>query len=98
MGEKKKEWEVQRRGEENRRGMLCWRTGRGKPQEGVRGMEADRERERGIKKMGRERPDQGAVAAKVSCERGKTLMSVCVCVFWCMLHPRRALYMCVCTV
>lgn len=37
--EKKKEWEVrrgQRRGEENRRGMLCWRTGRGKPQEGPR--------------------------------------------------------------
>lgn len=30
--------------------------------------------------MGRERPDQGAVAAKVSCERGKTLTCVCVCV------------------
>ncbi len=69
----------QRRGEENRRGMLCWRTGRGKPQEGVRGREVERERSK--KKMGRERPDQGAVEAKVSCERRKdSLVCVLVCV------------------
>ena len=38
--------EVQRRGEEeNGRGMLCWRTGRGKPQEGVRGREGSKERQ-----------------------------------------------------
>lgn len=50
MREKKKEWEVQRRGEEKRRGMLCWRTGRGKPQERVRG--GTYSRERGVKKQG----------------------------------------------
>lgn len=68
MGEKKKSGRCrgQRRGVENRRGMLCWRTGRGKPQEGVRGreVERERERERGVTKMGREKPDQGVVRAK----------------------------------
>lgn len=33
-------------GTENRRGMLRWRTGRGKPQEGVRGREVKRAHER----------------------------------------------------
>lgn len=35
---------MQGRGVENRRGMLCWRTGRGKPQEGGRRREAEREK------------------------------------------------------
>lgn len=44
--------------------MLCWRTGRGKPQEGVRG----RERERREK----QRPDGGVAQAeelRLSCQR-----------------------------
>lgn len=73
MGEKKKEWEVQRaeeRGGEQERYALLedWErktTGRSE-REGSR--ESKRSKK---KKTARERPDQGAVEAKVSCERGK---------------------------
>lgn len=72
MGEKKKSGRCrgQRRGVENRRGMLCWRTGRGKPQEGVRGREVERERERKrSNKNGEGEARLGRRASKVSCER-----------------------------
>lgn len=96
MGEKKREWEVQRaeeRGGEQERYALLedWErktTGRS---------EREGSRERGVKKIKkteRERPDQGVMEAKVSCERGTTflcvlvyvitkgvILSVCVCLY-----------------
>lgn len=42
----------------NRKGMLYWRTGRGKPQEGMRGREEETEGSKKITRRGKQ-PDQG---------------------------------------
>lgn len=66
---------MQGRGVENRRGMLCWRTGRGKPQEGGRRREAEREKKSKRKRKKVEQKNVegearlGRQARKVSSER-----------------------------
>lgn len=54
----------------NRRGMLCWWIGRGKPQEGVRGRE-DKRRGSRKKLQGGRGQTRATVEANVSCERRK---------------------------